>query len=69
VVPKGTPPAIIARLNAAIVKVLSAAEVKEQFLQQGAEASPTTPEEFARFIRADYDRIAKVAKVAGLTAD
>lgn len=69
VVPKGTPPAIIAKLNSAIVKVLSAADVKEQFLQQGAEASPTTPEEFARFIRADYDRIAKVAKVAGLTAD
>ena len=52
-----------------MVKVLSAAEVKEQFLQQGAEASPTTPAEFARFIRADYDRIAKVARVAGLTAD
>ena len=69
VVPTGTPPAIIAKLNSAIVKVLSAADVKEQFLQQGAEASPTTPEEFARFIRADYDRIAKVAKVAGLTAD
>ncbi len=69
VVPKGTPPAIIAKLNSAIVKVLSAADVKEQFLQQGAEASSTTPEEFARFIRADYDRIAKVAKVAGLTAD
>ena len=69
VVPKGTPPAIITKLNAAIVKVLSAADVKEQFLHQGAEASPTTPEEFARFIRADYDRIAKVAKVAGLTAD
>ncbi len=35
VVPKGTPPAIITKLNAAIVKVLSAAEVKEQFLIQG----------------------------------
>lgn len=69
VVPKGTPPAIIAKLNAAIVKVLSAAEVKEQFLQQGAEAAPTTPQEFARFIRTDYDRIAKVARVARLTAD
>ncbi len=69
VVPKGTPQAIIAKLNAAIVKVLSAADVKEQFQVQGADASPTTPEEFARFIRADYDRIAKVAKVAGLTAD
>jgi len=69
VVPRGTPPAIINKLNAAIVKVLSTAEVREQFLAQGAEALPTTPEEFARFIRADYDRIAKVVKVAGLTAD
>lgn len=69
VVPKGTPPAIITKLNAAIVKVLSTAETKEQFLAQGAEATPSTPQEFARFIRADYDRIAKVAKIAGLTAD
>ena len=69
VVPKGTPQAIISKLNAAIVKVLSTPETKEQFLQQGAEATPTTPEDFARYIRADYDRIAKVAKVAGLTAD
>lgn len=69
VVPKGTPPAIIHKLNAAIVKVLGTAEVRELFLAQGAEASPTTPEEFARLIRADYDRIAKVVKVAGLTAD
>ena len=69
VVPKGTPPAIITKLNAAIVRVLSATEVKEQFMVQGAEASPSTPQEFARFIRADYERIAKVAKVAGLTAD
>jgi tripartite-type tricarboxylate transporter receptor subunit TctC len=69
VVPKGTPTPIITKLNAAIVKVLSTPEVKEQFMVQGAEATPTTPEEFARFIRADYDRIAKVAKVARLTAD
>ncbi len=69
VVPKGTPAAIIAKLNAAIVKALSSPEVKEQFLSQGAEASPSTPQEFARFIRADYDRIAKVAKAANLTVD
>ena len=69
VVPKGTPTPIITKLNAAIVKVLSTPEVKEQFMMQGAEAAPTTPEEFARFIRADYERIAKLAKTAGLTAD
>jgi len=69
VVPKGTPPAIIAKLNAAIVKALSGPDVREQFLALGAEASPTSPEEFARFIKTDYDRIAKVAKAAKLTVD
>jgi tripartite-type tricarboxylate transporter receptor subunit TctC len=69
VVPKGTPQPIIAKLNAAIVKVLSTPDVKQQFFAQGAEASPSTPEEFGRFIRADFDRIAKIAKVARLTAD
>ena len=69
VVPKGTPPAIIAKLNAVIGKALRAPDLREQFLTQGAEPAPTTPEEFARYIRADYDRIAKLVKVAGLTVD
>ena len=69
VVPKGTPAAIIAKLNAAIGRALRAPDLREQFLTQGAEPLPGTPEEFARFIRADYERIAKLAKVAGLTVD
>jgi tripartite-type tricarboxylate transporter receptor subunit TctC len=69
VVPKGTPEAIIAKLNAATVKALNAPDLRELFLTQGAEPSPTTPDGFARFIRADYDRIAKLAKVAGLRVD
>ena len=69
VVPKGTPQTIVTTLNAAIMKVLSPAEVKDQFLAQGAEASTSTPDEFRRLIRDDYNRIAKVAKLAKLTAD
>ena len=69
VVPKGTPQGIITKLNAAIMKVLGTPEAKEKFLSQGAEASPSTPEEFRRLIRADYDRIAQVAKIAKLTVD
>ena len=69
VVPKGTPAPIIAKLNAAIVKVLDMPEVKQQFIRQGGEAAPSTPEAFARFIRADYERIGKVAKTVKLSAD
>jgi tripartite-type tricarboxylate transporter receptor subunit TctC len=69
VVPKGTPEPIVAKLNAAIVKVLNSPEVKQQFINQGGEAAPTTPEEFGRFIRTDYERIGKLAKVVKLSAD
>ena len=69
VVPRGTPSAIIAKLNAATIKALNAPDLKEQFLTQGAEPRPGTPEEFAQFIKADYDRIAKLARVAGLRVD
>ena len=69
VVPKGTPQAIVTKLSAAINKVLSTADAREQFLQGGGEASPTTPEAFAKFIRADYERIGKTAKAAGLSVD
>lgn len=69
VVPKGTPQTIVTKLSAAINKVLSTADAREQFLQGGGEASPTTPEAFAKFIRADYERIGKTAKAAGLSAD
>jgi tripartite-type tricarboxylate transporter receptor subunit TctC len=69
VVPRGTPQSIVGKLNVALNKVLSTAEAKEQFLQAGGEASPTTAEAFSRFIKADYDRIGKTAKAAGLTAE
>lgn len=68
-VPKGTPPAIIAKLNTAAVKVLGTPDTKEQFIAKGGEAVSSTPQEFAQFIRADYERIAKVARVAGMRAD
>jgi len=69
VVPRGTPAPVIAKLNAAIVKTLSTPEVKQLVTNNGSEAAPSTPEEFARFIREEYDRIGKVAKTAKLTAD
>jgi tripartite-type tricarboxylate transporter receptor subunit TctC len=69
VVRKGTPAPIVTKLNAAIVKVLDTTEVKQQFIRQGGEAAPSTPEALARFIRADYERIAKVAKRVKLSAD
>lgn len=69
VVPRGTPASVVARLNAAVVKALSTPDVKQAVANNGSEATPSTPDEFARFIREEYERIGKVAKAAKLTAD
>lgn len=64
--PKGTPPEIVALLNAAIVKILSTDKVKETLAKQGLEASPGTPEALGRELKSDvamYSRLLRDAEV------
>ena len=49
--PPGTPAAIIGRLNSEIGAVLKAPDVTERLSAMGAQAAPTTPEEFGRIVR------------------
>ncbi len=51
--PKGTPPEVIAKFNAAIVKYLSSDEAKEAFAKVGQSVNPTTPEEFRDIVFAE----------------
>jgi tripartite-type tricarboxylate transporter receptor subunit TctC len=65
--PKGTPRNIIKSVHAAIQKVLAEPDVKQQFANQGlAPLGNKSPEEFGKFFRADFDRIAKLVKLAGV---
>ena len=64
--PAKTPPAAVARLNAAFAKVLENPQLKERLLAQGAEAAPSTQAEFDRVIRdelAKWDLVIKTAKI------
>lgn len=67
--PKDTPKVIVNKLNATIVRTLDSPEIKEQFLFQGVKSASSTPEEFARFIREEYQRLGKVVKIAGIKVD
>jgi tripartite-type tricarboxylate transporter receptor subunit TctC len=55
-VPAKTPPAVIAKISAALRKVLQTQEVKDKLLLQGAEATTDTPQEFDALI---HDELAK----------
>jgi tripartite-type tricarboxylate transporter receptor subunit TctC len=66
-VPKGTPRPVIRTLHAAIQKALADADVIRLYASQGVQPSgSTSPEEFARFFRADFDRNEKLVQVAGV---
>lgn len=64
--PAATPKDIIAKLHAATVSVLHSPAVKHRFEAEGAEPVGNTPEEFARFIRAETEKWAKVVREAGI---
>jgi hypothetical protein len=64
--PAATPPEIVARLNAALVKGLNTPETRKRIEGDGVELATSTPEEFARLIRTETDRWAKVIKAAGI---
>ncbi|MDM0114141.1 tripartite tricarboxylate transporter substrate binding protein [Variovorax sp. J22R133] len=62
VAPKGTPPAVVAKLNQAINKAIREPDVAEKITSQGNEVAGGTPEAFATFIRSESDRWSKLVK-------
>jgi tripartite-type tricarboxylate transporter receptor subunit TctC len=68
-VPAGTPPAIIERLNREINAVLKLPDVVQKMHGFGFELVGGTPEDFARLIRGDIDRWGPVIKRLGLKVD
>jgi tripartite-type tricarboxylate transporter receptor subunit TctC len=68
-VPAGTPPAIVRRLNDEIVRVLKTPEVRERIVALGIDPVGSTPEEFGKVIAADIAKWTAVAKTANIKAD
>lgn len=69
VAPAGTPPAVIQRLNAEIVKAMALPEVKQKFLAIGTDAAVSTPEELGRFLQSEVIAIDKIVKQVGAKID
>lgn len=63
--PAGTPPAVINRLHAAMVKVLAAPETKERMVAMGAEPVGSTPDQFGQLIKAETASWSALVKSTG----
>jgi tripartite-type tricarboxylate transporter receptor subunit TctC len=69
VAPAGTPPAIVAKLNAAINESVAQPEIRGQLERLGAMPATGTPEEFAAFFAAERSKWEAVVKTAGVSLD
>jgi tripartite-type tricarboxylate transporter receptor subunit TctC len=67
--PAATPRAVIDKIGSEIRRVLVLPEVTSQLLSQGAEARPSTPDEFTAFVRAKIEAARQVARVASISAE
>jgi len=64
--PKNMPPAIVAKLNAAINQALADPELKERITSGGNEVGGGDPQVFAKFIASESDRWSKLIKAKGI---
>jgi tripartite-type tricarboxylate transporter receptor subunit TctC len=67
--PRGTPPDIINKMNAAINKVMSNPKIRERLADLGGVPITGTPADFGKIIQAETDKWAKVVKFSGASAE
>ena len=63
-VPKGTPPAIVAKIHAAMMKAFNAPDLKQRFFENGVTAAPMSMPEFSKFVAAETTKWQKAVAVA-----
>ncbi|MEO7403515.1 MAG: tripartite tricarboxylate transporter substrate binding protein [Burkholderiales bacterium] len=67
--PAGMPRDVVVQLQTEVARAFKRPAVRDKMIQQGADPSGNTPEEFGAYMRAETEKWAKVIKSAGLKAD
>ena len=67
--PTGTPPEIVKRWNAEVMRVMQSAEIQARLPVDGARFTPNTPEQFAAFVKSEIAKWAPVVKASGARVD
>ena len=67
--PKGTPAAIVNKLNAEIAKIQNRPDVRQEWAGQGAAPMVMTPEEFGRYLDEDIVKWERIVKISGAKPD
>ena len=67
--PARTPKAVLNQLSKEVARILALPDIRERMQSEGVVPKSSTPEEFAKFTRAEIERLGKVVKASGARAD
>jgi tripartite-type tricarboxylate transporter receptor subunit TctC len=67
--PKGTPKAVVDKLNAEVRRIVTSPEMKAAWDKQGAVGMSMSPDEFGRFLREDIEKWSRIVKISGAKPD
>jgi tripartite-type tricarboxylate transporter receptor subunit TctC len=67
--PKGTPEAVIARLNATVNEILAMPSIEKQMVREGADPAGGTPAAFRAFVQSEYEKWKLIVRESGATAE
>jgi len=68
-VPRGTPPAIVEKLNQAVNAVLADSKLQTRLAELAGEPMPMTPAEFGKLVAEETEKWAKVIRAAHIKPD
>jgi tripartite-type tricarboxylate transporter receptor subunit TctC len=68
-VPKGTPAAIVNRLNQEVNQALTSPDLVANIKLRGMQMHPGSPADFARFVRSEVEKWAKMVKITGVKVE
>src|SRR6185369_320062 len=69
IAPKGTPPAVVGKLNAEIAKIAARPDVRQEWAQRGAMPMTMSAEEFNRFLADDIAKWERIVRISGAKPD
>ena len=67
--PANTPKAVLNQLSNEVARILALPDIRERLQSEGVVPKSSTPEEFAKFTRAEIEKLGKVVKASGARAD
>ncbi|MBI4195470.1 MAG: tripartite tricarboxylate transporter substrate binding protein [Betaproteobacteria bacterium] len=67
--PAALPRNLVTKINGDIAAILDMSDMKQRLEKLGADPAPQSPEEFAKFVRAEVEKWSKVVKESGAKVD